>query len=113
MHGSNCCECEHSARDADLTAHVNFKRLADIAEDTSCKNLGPVSQRNFLLSLGLEQRFESLSLNATAQQKIDLLAARNRLIGVDQMGVLFNVLAVTKSDAALPAGFEEISRDVL
>ncbi len=102
-----------SPGDADLTAHVNFKRLADIAEDTSCKSLGPVSQRNFLLSLGLEQRFESLGLNATAQQKIDLLAARNRLIGVDQMGVLFNVLAVIKSDAPLPSGFEEISRDVL
>ena len=97
---------------ADLTAHVNFKRLADIAEDASCRSLGPASQRNFLLSLGLEQRFESLSLKANNQQKTDLLAARNRLIGMDQMGILFNVLAVTKKDATSPAGFEKIVRDV-
>ena len=96
---------------ADLTAHVNFKRLADIAERKTCSSYGPVSQRNFLLSLGLEQRFESLSQKASAQQKIDLLAARNRLIGVDQMGILFNVLAISQSKAALPAGFEAITRE--
>ena len=101
-----------SPGNADLTAHVNFKRLAEIAEDSSCRSSGPTSQRNFLISLGLEQRFESLSLNASSQQKIDLLAARNRLIGIDQMGILFNVLSITKADKALPSGFEEITRDI-
>lgn len=92
--------------DADLTAHVNFERLSSIARDGGCLSFGPVSQRGFLTALGLEERFRVLEQKADARQKNDLAAARRRLTGPDQMGLLFKALAVTDKHSPEPAGFE-------
>lgn len=65
--------------DADLTAHVDFGSLDKIA-----KNLGLssslITQREFLISLGIEERRKKLP---------DEDSAIDRLIAPDQMGELF------------------------
>ena len=45
-----------SPGEADLTAHVDFATLADSAEIIGGRIHGPLSQRDFLLRLGIEKR---------------------------------------------------------
>lgn len=76
--------------DQDLTAHVNFMRLIEIAQD---QGLGAqlTTQAQFLNALGLEQRAKQLALQNPAKAKeIELSVAR--LCDEDQMGDLFKVL---------------------
>ena len=84
--------------EADLTAHVDFAALARAAQAQGAKVMGPVTQAQFLLELGIERRAETLSRNATPEQKQDVMASLDRLIGARDpqrhMGALFKVMAV-------------------
>ena len=66
---------------------------------------GPVSQRDFLCRLGIETRAAKLAQAASARQKVDIDSALHRLIGAEQMGTLFKVLAVGPRGSSPPAGF--------
>jgi SAM-dependent MidA family methyltransferase len=87
-----------SPGEADLTAHVDFAALARAARAQGAKVMGPVTQAQFLLQLGIERRAETLSRNATAEQTQDVMASLDRLIGARDpqrhMGALFKVMAV-------------------
>ncbi|MEF3366992.1 class I SAM-dependent methyltransferase [Methylocystis sp. 9N] len=84
--------------DADLTAHVDFAALARAARAAGAKVMGPVTQAQFLLQLGIERRAEALSKKASPEQAQAILDAFERLTGSDdarrQMGGLFKVMAV-------------------
>ena len=54
---------------ADLTAHVDFTALAQSAEIIGARIHGPVSQREFLRRLGIEQRAATLKARALARQR--------------------------------------------
>jgi len=90
---------------ADLTAHVNFSALANIAKGAGLTSFGPTTQSQFLDRLGLPIRAASLKKNATADQARDIDLAVHRLMAPDQMGELFKVLAVAPSGSVQPAGF--------
>lgn len=90
---------------ADLTAHVDFAALAYSAESAGARAWGPVSQGDFLMTLGIEQRAAALTRGASAAQKAEIDAAVTRLTGAQAMGDLFKVLALGHKDLPAPAGF--------
>lgn len=79
--------------DADITTHVNFGVLKEIAERNSIKaNLK--EQGEFLKELGIEMRAEILSKNKPEEQKKEIYFGLNRLIKDEEMGRLFKVLTL-------------------
>ena len=93
---------------ADLTAHVDFTALAQSAEIIGARIHGPVSQREFLVRLGIEQRAATLKARALDDKgdEIDQALARLTAAGPDGMGDLFKVLAVTDPRLGPLPGFE-------
>jgi NADH dehydrogenase [ubiquinone] 1 alpha subcomplex assembly factor 7 len=77
----------------DLTAHVQFARLADKARAAGLVTDGPMTQAEFLGRLGVVERAARL-MAANPQQAADIEAAVQRLISPTGMGDLFKVLAV-------------------
>jgi NADH dehydrogenase [ubiquinone] 1 alpha subcomplex assembly factor 7 len=92
--------------ESDLTAHVDFAALARAALEAGAAVHGPVPQGLFLNRLGLAARAAVLLRQATPQQRRDIAAACERLIGEAQMGTLFQVLALTARAAPTPPGFD-------
>ncbi|MEW4449274.1 SAM-dependent methyltransferase [Qipengyuania sp. JC766] len=86
---------------ADLTAHVDFGTLANIAESRGLRNLGTVGQGDWLRALGVEARAQALA-KAAPHYAEDIDAAMHRLIDADQMGRLFKAMGV--AHAAWPGG---------
>ena len=75
----------------DLTAHVNFKRINKIFKDHSIKNLKTVKQSEFLKGIGIELRASKLIESNPVKEK-EILSGLNRLIGLDEMGSLFQII---------------------
>ena len=90
--------------EADLTAHVDFATLAPIAQSRGCKWLGTVTQGRWLRELGIETRADSLAAVAP-QHAAAIHAAKERLIGEGQMGVLFKVMGLAAPNWPDGAGF--------
>lgn len=90
---------------ADLTAHVDFQAFADVARTLGVRVCGPVTQGEFLGSLGIEVRARQLLANATRETSATIESGVRRLIDDGEMGTLFKVLALTHPDLATPAGF--------
>ena len=53
-----------------------------------------MTQREFLLSLGIDLRAEILNKNASAAQKKDIDSGLYRLIDKKEMGELFKVISI-------------------
>ena len=92
--------------EADLTAHVDFEAIGAAFRDGGAAVHGPLTQRAFLMALGILQRTERLVRDAPADSASRILSATNRLIDPGEMGTLFKVMAATGADAPPPAGFE-------
>jgi len=90
--------------EADLTAHVDFAQMAQIAQSRGARWLGTVEQGDFLRSLGIDARADALSQIAP-QHREALLAARDRLVDPADMGSLFKVMGLTGPDWPDGAGF--------
>jgi len=90
--------------EADLTAHVDFTALARAAGRAGAGVHGPVEQGDFLLRLGLAERAGRLGADKDEATRADLVAQVDRLVGPEEMGSLFKVLAVTPPGLA-PPGF--------
>lgn len=89
----------------DLTAHVDFGAIRRIAEYVGVRVSGPITQREFLLSLGVEQRADRLIVNSTLKQQEEIVSGFRRLIENDQMGELFKVIVLSHPESPLPEGF--------
>jgi NADH dehydrogenase [ubiquinone] 1 alpha subcomplex assembly factor 7 len=94
-----------SPGDADLTAHVDFKAFADAARSAGARTCGPVTQGDFLRSLGIEVRARQLMARASPATRAAIESGVRRLIDPGEMGTLFKVLAVLHPDLPTPAGF--------
>lgn len=90
--------------EADLTAHVDFATLGPIAQTRGAKWLGTVPQGAWLRALGIETRADALSEFAPHHREA-LLAAKERLIGEGQMGLLFKVMGLAAPDWPEGVGF--------
>ena len=89
---------------ADLTAHVDFATLADIAAARGAKWLGTVEQGAWLRALGLEARAEALARAAPVQREA-IGRAVERLASDEQMGTLFKVMGLASPEWPDGAGF--------
>ena len=89
----------------DLTSHVNFEHIAHSARVAGGQVYGAISQRDYLLQLGILIRANLLKKTASVRQRSDVLAGLKRLIDVDEMGGLFKVLAITGPSQPVPEGF--------
>ena len=87
----------------DITSHVDFRRLAEVARRAGAAVAGPVEQGPWLERLGIMVRARMLA-NAAPARAAEIEAARARLCRPDQMGSLFKVLAIHAPDWPTPAG---------
>ncbi|MBL4665935.1 MAG: SAM-dependent methyltransferase, partial [Sneathiella sp.] len=92
---------------SDLTAHVNFARLKDLASKLGCHTLPVSTQGRFLERLGIEARALTLSRNATEDQTTKISADLKRLISTEEMGTLFKAMTFYAKLTEAPAGFGE------
>jgi NADH dehydrogenase [ubiquinone] 1 alpha subcomplex assembly factor 7 len=86
----------------DLSAHVDFATLGAAATLTGSTVHGPVSQRDFLGSLGIATRSASLA-RQSPQRVDDITAAHQRLTAPDAMGTLFRAMAITARSWPTPS----------
>jgi SAM-dependent MidA family methyltransferase len=87
----------------DLTSHVDFQRVAEVAGQAGAFVAGPVEQGAWLERLGIQARARALA-NAAPERAAEIEQARARLCRPDQMGSLFKVLAIHGPDWPRPAG---------
>ncbi|GAB6024545.1 hypothetical protein CHUAL_009698 [Chamberlinius hualienensis] len=105
-----------SPGDVDVTADVNFLFLRQVAEKHEGLCFGPVTQRDFLSSMGIQLRLEQL-LKATRspEEREQLKSGCSMLCDVDKMGERFHFMSifpdVMKSylQTHPPAGFQNQS----
>lgn len=95
----------HEPGRSDITAHVNFETVGTLAMESGLTVHGPTRQGDFLNRLRIHDRMAVLHRNATDRQKIELENSVNRLIGYDQMGSLFKVMAITVDPTLNVEGF--------
>ena len=93
---------------ADLTAHVDFRALAQAAEGMGARVHGPVTQARFLRRLGIGQRASVLKAAAPADYASTIDAAVGRLMDEDRLGMgqLIKVLALSSPKLHSLPGFE-------
>ncbi|HKY80138.1 MAG TPA: SAM-dependent methyltransferase [Sphingobium sp.] len=91
--------------ESDLTTHVDFTTIGNMARQAGLRVLGPVAQGGFLRHLGIDARAEQLARTSPARAE-DVNRARHRLTADDAMGTLFKAMAWVHPDWADPAGFE-------
>ncbi|MFO1069659.1 MAG: SAM-dependent methyltransferase [Geminicoccaceae bacterium] len=91
--------------EADVSALVDFGALAVAGEAAGAAAWGPVGQGELLLRLGARQRQAALVRGREPSEAEAIAAAIERLLDPGQMGVLFQVLALTGPASGPPPGF--------
>ena len=66
---------------------------------------GPITQKNFLLNLGIKERFENLSKDKMPIEKRKLISDFERLISSSFMGQAFKVLIIRSENLPPFLGF--------
>ena len=90
---------------ADITAHVDFSTIARTVHGFA-KVHGPVDQGEWLKRLGITHRRDKLMADANEHQMHEIELAYRRLTDSNQMGTLFKVIVITRTNAPAPAGFD-------
>ncbi len=88
---------------ADLTAHVDFRALGDLARAAGLEVAGPIKQGAFLRALGVEARAQILQ-SANPHRHDEIAKALHRLTAPDQMGDLFKVMCLSSPGLPPAAG---------
>jgi NADH dehydrogenase [ubiquinone] 1 alpha subcomplex assembly factor 7 len=91
--------------EADLTAHVKFAALKEIAAAHGILVQGPTSQGRFLERLGIEARHHILRQKADEKQQKKLDAQLRRLTSASAMGTLFKAMALSHNIPGATEGF--------
>lgn len=89
--------------DADITAHVDFKALRDIANNHELSTSRIMDQGEFLSRMGIERRYNFLCKNIKSQAEADkIFSSINRLVSPNEMGELFKVLMIWQNGIKNP-----------
>lgn len=83
----------------DITAHVNFTRVIEIAAANHCTLLGYTSQAAFLLACGLMELAEALEKQLSVADQVHLHHAIKLLTFPTEMGERVKVMALGKNVA--------------
>lgn len=90
--------------EADLTAHVDFSRVAHLAREAGLQVHGPMQQGRFLQALGIDVRVDMLT-RANPSHAPRVARELKRLTHADEMGALFKVICLSSPNLPPPAGF--------
>ena len=88
----------------DLTAHVDFEALARAVNSLGVVVQGPVGQGTWLKRIGIGGRAQTL-IASNPDKRHDIEKAIDRLCGLDEMGELFKVMAISGAGWPQPVGF--------
>ena len=88
----------------DLSSWVNFTDIINIIPKGLVYQ-GPITQKKFLLNLGIKERFENLSINKSPIEKRQLISDFERLISSSFMGQAFKVLIIRSENLPPFLGF--------
>lgn len=88
----------------DLTADVDFGRLARLAASANLDVSGPTPQGMFLLGLGAQARLNQL-IKANPDEAEAIYTAAQRLIDPKEMGERFKAICLSSAGLPKPAGF--------
>ena len=96
---------------ADISHWVDFAALRCATIDTGARFLGPVTQGDFLMAIGLRERAENAAHLCDPDARRALFAAVDRLVGAHHMGAAFKVGLIVPAGDGVPVGFsrEELS----
>jgi SAM-dependent MidA family methyltransferase len=89
----------------DMTAHVDFQAVGEVARGASASVTNVVTQSEWLQRLGIAARAQALAA-AHPELSADIESARRRLCDGEQMGSLFKVVAIHSPKWPSPAGFK-------
>ncbi|WP_416228808.1 class I SAM-dependent methyltransferase [Qipengyuania sp. ASV99] len=91
--------------EADLTAHVDFELLKDVAEKNGADVMGLQMQGEWLRQMGIDVRYEALQRKNP--KEVDTLKRQyDRLVQDNQMGALFKVLGICGRRWPIGVGFD-------
>lgn len=91
--------------DADLTAHVDFELLQQVAVQNGADLMGLQYQGEWLIQMGIDTRMEMLRRRAPYERE-KFERQRNRLVKDSEMGRLFKVLGLCGRRWPFGAGFQ-------
>jgi len=91
--------------ESDITSHVDFEALGKALVQGGARVHLAITQRAFLLAMGLERRAAILSSKADGKTQEILARAVARLVGEQEMGHLFKVMVGTSPGLATPYPF--------
>ena len=97
------CDPLHTPGQADLTAHVDFEKIAQAAP---CAHTRLTPQGVFLERLGITARAEALATRLSGKHLETHIAAHRRLTHPEEMGTLFKVLGLYDESFPPPPGLE-------
>ncbi|MCI5043296.1 MAG: SAM-dependent methyltransferase, partial [Aquisalinus sp.] len=92
---------------ADVTAHVDFERLACTARQAGLAISGPIPQAIFLGRLGLAARAQALVTRLSRGDVKRLETGIRRLVHPEEMGTLFKAICLSSKGLPPPAGFTD------
>ena len=90
--------------EADLTAHVDFAALGEVAQAAGARVLGVAEQGAWLKAMGIELRRATLA-QGSPERAGDLAVALRRLTHAEEMGTLFKVMGFAAPGWPEGAGF--------
>lgn len=90
---------------ADISHWVDFAALRQSTHKAGARFIGPVTQADFLMKIGLRERAENATLTSDAQGRRAIEAAVDRLVSSYHMGSAFKVGLVVPPGEGEPVGF--------
>lgn len=91
--------------ESDITAHVDFELLLQVAEDNGADVMGLQYQGEWLRQMGIDTRTEALQ-RRNPGDKDKLKRQRDRLVEGNQMGTVFKVLGICGRRWPYGVGFQ-------
>jgi SAM-dependent MidA family methyltransferase len=102
--GTLMCHYRHHAHDnpllyfglQDITAHVDFTRIAEAGVGAKLELVGFTTQAQFLINAGMMKYLEEAAADKQ-ENYLPVVAAAQKLLSPAEMGDLFKVIAFTKN----------------
>ena len=89
----------------DLSSWVNFSDfIKDLPKEIEYQ--GPITQKEFLINLGIKSRFENLAKNKSAVERRHLFTQFERLVSLSHMGQAFKVIILYSENMESFEGFK-------
>jgi len=89
----------------DISSWVNFSDIINsLPKDINIQ--GPITQREYLINLGIKERFENLGKNKSSLIRRTLFADFERLVSNSYMGQAFKVMVLSSNTLSKFSGFD-------